>query len=321
MPFGPIAGGYREAMRERLAGLMPREQAYRLEESIFQASGNRVDYERMLHNALSSHHHHPPTAGANPAVSNGTVRLSDDEKQFVIGKLAPLQVHLPKMDKLLLLFQQHLAANPSVGEQLLTDDESTSNGGSSSAVSDVLRKYGGLRQMLHRQLELFSQDVYMLTPAQAVALVEHVHRLTNVLVQKARQFLQASGPPETPTDSLQAKFSLAPAAMGPVFAAPTLSRARLERDLHALMPTPLHTKVCQEGIAGEASVYCQLSESIIVHFRVSSGSDADDWNVDFAIFQGRRATKLPCQHAMIGAKPTMASLWRHIAYHLGNHES
>ena len=297
------------------------EAASKIEESVFVATMTREDYERMISARIafisntknhaginSSNNNSSGSASSSSSKRNSSGELStsttspplkmltDEEKQYVIGKLAPLQVHLPKMEKLLAIFPQQPNADLDLVENL--------------------RKYAALKGVLQKQLELFPQDAYIVTPTSANSLVEHVHKLTSVLVQKAKNYVSPSAtttPPVIaqkvqPASAQTTKKILQISLELPNFDRPFVNEALLRRELDLLNPTPSVVKVIQEQ-PDRFIVYLGSEAGVLLRFAVTPSLD-----VHHQIERGRTLLTL-CNHAIVGGPSTIRSVWRHLMYH------
>lgn len=292
--------------------------AAKIEESVFVATLTKNDYERMIEarinyikNKISSSNSGndliPPSNVSSGRTTNEAILgpaspttsalkyLNDEEKQFVITKLAPLQVHLPKMERLINLFKQNQL--PSQSEPVMAD------------WSESLKKYMALKGVLQKQIELFSQDNYILTPASANSLVEHVQKMTNLLVNRARTFLVPnSGQPQN--EPVMKSKKIKPLTLSielPNFNPEYVDDEKLERLLVELSPQPTFKKVIIEK-PYRLLVYLGVGNcDFLVKFTFVAGKEII-WQIE----RGKEHFK--CTHELIGEK-SIRSIWRHSLFH------
>ena len=331
-----VSPDHRQVMRERLKQAlfstpsttlfkMPPERAAgtaaKIEESVFVATLTKIDYERMIETRINYIRNKistpsgatEPNSPSSSASSSGIINegvsnitsptssalkyLGDEEKQYVITKLAPLQVHLPKMERLIDLFKQHQLSQSNMS-MTTTDDWSES-----------LKKYIALKGVLQKQIELFSQDSYILTPVSANSLVEHVQKMTNLLVTRARTFLlPASG--QTTTDSNRKIKKAKPLIVSielPNFNPEYIDEEKLERQLADLNPQPSLKKVIMEK-PFRYLVYLGANNcDFLVKFTVIAGREII-WQIE----RGKEYFK--CAHDIIGER-NFRVIWRHLMFH------
>lgn len=296
------------------------QAASRIEESVFGATFTRDEYERMINSRInhitnsakktltnsSSSSSTSSLGESSSSTSSSTISvnaplksLSDEEKQFVIGKLAPLQVHLPKMEKLLLLFQQQ--------QSLSKDPELT----------EYLRKYTALKGVLQKQLELFPLDSYIVTPTSASSLVEHVHKLTATLVLKAKGLLSTTNSNQKTTQPLQVKPILTNLSLtGELddFEKPFLNGESIEQELKLLHPPPQFQKILFHRPDG--MVIFLGWERLLIKFQLTPSRKKiiPGYELQYKIQRGQ-ALISKCNHGIIGGKVNIRSIWRHLLHH------
>lgn len=288
------------------------EAANKIEESVFVATLTREDYERMISARINficnstSSNSNSSNAGSRRSSNNSDTSsnpplksLTDEEKQYVIGKLAPLQVHLPKMEKLLSLFSQQQIPNSGRDPELMEN----------------IRKYAALKGVLHKQLELFPQGAYIVTPTSANSLVEHVHKLTSFLVYRAKS-LAASNNSNNTLATLPSKPTVAAASSKKIisiaFELPNFNRTfideqALRKELELLNPKPEVIKLLQER--PDRFVVYLGSGGFLVRFFLKAGHQ-----VEYQIERGRNLLT-PCTHGVIGGPANIRSVWRHLMHH------
>jgi hypothetical protein len=292
--------------------------AAKIEESVFVATLTKNDYERMIETRInyiknkispgSGSDLMPPSNISSAKTTNENIMgpssptsaaalkyLNDEEKQFVITKLAPLQVHLPKMERLINLFKQNQL--PSLSEPVMAD------------WTESLKKYMALKGVLQKQIELFSQDSYILTPASANSLVEHVQKMTNLLVNRARTFLMPTPvqPQNEPTAKSKKTNPLLVSIELPNFTPEYIDDEKLERQLAELSPRPTFKKIIIER-PNRLLLYLGVGNGDFMMRFTLVASKEITWQIE----RGREYFK--CTHDLIGEK-NLRSIWRHSIFH------